>query len=265
MTTTAPRTLADQIRYCADQLTTATLLDRPNIVAATLRDLAEKARETETQRDRLASHLEALVRTFYDKGHPGEPCLRSGWVPVRQIAEARQALALARPAAEVPQPSEAGRCPECGDWVYLDSRDRIGRHPVGPAGTAIECPGVGTEPEARRPLNAGPRPDGPQRHAAAPAAAETDTEPRQDGCEPQEAAQAAPDRCACGAPAALVVGYRGERGPELQCVRCATADPRAAILHGWPADGYRAIRRQQHPAPPACPGCGMPETNCACG
>lgn len=39
------------------------------------------------------------------------------------------------------------------------------------------------------------------------------------------------DRCACGAPAALAVGYYGESAPVLQCVRCATADPRRPFFH----------------------------------
>jgi len=39
------------------------------------------------------------------------------------------------------------------------------------------------------------------------------------------------DRCECGAPAALSVGYEGESGPVLQCVRCATADPRTPFFH----------------------------------
>lgn len=38
-------------------------------------------------------------------------------------------------------------------------------------------------------------------------------------------------RCACGAPAAVSVGYRGEAGPVLQCVRCATADKRSPFFH----------------------------------
>lgn len=37
--------------------------------------------------------------------------------------------------------------------------------------------------------------------------------------------------CACGAPAALSVVYRGEIAPVDQCVRCATADPRAPFFH----------------------------------
>lgn len=41
------------------------------------------------------------------------------------------------------------------------------------------------------------------------------------------------DHCACGAPAALVAGYRGEPAPELQCARCATADPRMMVGSRW--------------------------------
>jgi hypothetical protein len=37
--------------------------------------------------------------------------------------------------------------------------------------------------------------------------------------------------CACGAPAALAVGYHGESASVFQCVRCATADPRTPFLH----------------------------------
>lgn len=44
------------------------------------------------------------------------------------------------------------------------------------------------------------------------------------------------DRCACGAPAALSVGYRGESAPVLQCVRRARNDRRTPFAHrelGW--------------------------------
>jgi hypothetical protein len=34
-------------------------------------------------------------------------------------------------------------------------------------------------------------------------------------------------QCACGAPAAMEVGYRGESATVRQCVRCATVDPRS--------------------------------------
>lgn len=45
------------------------------------------------------------------------------------------------------------------------------------------------------------------------------------------------DTCACGAPAALSVGYHGESEPEYQCVRCATADPRTPFFHRKLAGG----------------------------
>jgi hypothetical protein len=38
-------------------------------------------------------------------------------------------------------------------------------------------------------------------------------------------------RCACGAPAALAVGYRGESQSMFQCVRCATTDRRTPFFH----------------------------------
>jgi hypothetical protein len=37
--------------------------------------------------------------------------------------------------------------------------------------------------------------------------------------------------CACGAPAVFAVGYCGETASVLQCVRCATADPRTPFFH----------------------------------
>ena len=46
-------------------------------------------------------------------------------------------------------------------------------------------------------------------------------------------------QCACGAPAALAVGYYGESGPVFQCVRCATADPRTPFSHRKLADAAR--------------------------
>jgi hypothetical protein len=47
-------------------------------------------------------------------------------------------------------------------------------------------------------------------------------------------------RCSCGAAAAMSVGYHGERGPVMQCVACATSDPRTPFAHkdlavdSWP-------------------------------
>jgi hypothetical protein len=37
--------------------------------------------------------------------------------------------------------------------------------------------------------------------------------------------------CACGAPAALAVGYRGESASVFQCVRCAIVDRRTPFFH----------------------------------
>lgn len=50
---------------------------------------------------------------------------------------------------------------------------------------------------------------------------------------PETPAAEEQSRCACGAPAALVARYRGEPGPELQCARCATADPRMMAGSRW--------------------------------
>ncbi|MGW8326506.1 hypothetical protein ACWGLE_01220 [Streptomyces sp. NPDC055897] len=44
------------------------------------------------ERDRLRATLDDVLRHFDLKGHPGEPCLSSGWVSERTVARWRAIL-----------------------------------------------------------------------------------------------------------------------------------------------------------------------------
>lgn len=101
---------------------------------------------------------------------------------------------------------------------------------------------------------------GPHRHADAPAAGLATTETQPYAQEPQEAAE----NCAhCGKPRN---GYGNYLGAKV--CHSGTVPPQSD-----PIDCYRLLTvygepigsRMAKPTPPACPDCGMPETNCACG
>ena len=46
----------------------------------------------EQQRDQLAATLDEVLRHFVHKGHPGEPCLQTGWISERTVTRWRDAL-----------------------------------------------------------------------------------------------------------------------------------------------------------------------------
>lgn len=51
-----------------------------------------KAEEIERHRDRLAATLDEVLRHFVHPGHPGEPCLQTGWISVKTVDRWRAAL-----------------------------------------------------------------------------------------------------------------------------------------------------------------------------
>lgn len=63
-------------------------------------------------------------------------------------------------------------------------------------------------------------------------------------------AEAPEPHCTCGAAATLAVGYRGEPEALLQCVPCATADPRPYFGHRDLADPAARIAYSRHAAEP---------------
>lgn len=129
--------------------------------------------------------------------------------------------------------------------------------------------------------------DATESHVAGRTAALAGTSPREGAAGPQEAETSPGDveRCAhCGKPRNGYGNYLGAKvchtntlPPQSEAADCyrllsvygeplgsRIADPADAAPA---ATDYRAQRRQQNPRtpPPACPDCGMPETNCCCG
>jgi hypothetical protein len=72
-------------------------------------DAAPTTEDWEQQRDRaqqLAGVLDEVLRHFTHKGHPGEPCLQTGWI--REATVARWRAALYQPALldrDAPEPA----------------------------------------------------------------------------------------------------------------------------------------------------------------
>ncbi|OKH91471.1 hypothetical protein [Streptomyces uncialis] len=66
------------------------------------------------ERDQARTALGDILSHFVHKGHPGEPCLSSGWVGERTVARWRAVL---RPPAE-PTPAEEG----VADRQYWNTR-----------------------------------------------------------------------------------------------------------------------------------------------
>ncbi|MFF9844638.1 hypothetical protein [Streptomyces sp. NPDC013740] len=55
--------------------------------------------------DRYGATLNEVLRLFIHKGHPGEPCLRTSWVPERKVELWRGVYGWSEPS--IP-------CPDCG-------------------------------------------------------------------------------------------------------------------------------------------------------
>lgn len=254
------RTLAQQLRACADAVTTAALLDRRHIVAATLRDLADRAAETELRADR-AENARDQVGEMLHAAQEQRNQVSARWHEERKhAAEAEQqrdllrgTLTVIRMIVEESATNDAGLLRQ----AILEQL---------PA-----SPGVGPPQPA------------PQRHADAPATAPATTETQPDAQEPQEAAEPLVH-------AELTIAVGPNRGQGTGYALCDNGDgtyPGGTLAHSswqvncgkclaWPDEppadtGYRAIRREQHPeggpsaVRPICPDCELPETNCACG
>jgi uncharacterized protein (DUF2267 family) len=53
---------------------------------------AEKAIENGERAERIAATLDEVLRQFVHKGHPGEPCLQTGWISEKTVARWRAVL-----------------------------------------------------------------------------------------------------------------------------------------------------------------------------
>ncbi|MEV6800541.1 hypothetical protein AB0M91_19670 [Micromonospora rifamycinica] len=112
-----PVTQAEQIDLLGGALD-ATRRDLARVAAALTREeqghaeTAADRDQVQEMADRLAAGLGAVVRTMVEHGHPGEPCLRSGWVRVSEVNGWQQLLGEYTALAE-------GRAPESirpADW-----------------------------------------------------------------------------------------------------------------------------------------------------
>ncbi|WP_030169043.1 hypothetical protein [Streptomyces sp. NRRL S-813] len=90
------------------------MTDQPSITgycpACGRGDAAPTADDWEQQRKRaeqLAGVLDEVLRHFVHKGHPGEPCLQTGWISEKTVARWRAALYQPAPADEPSPANEA--------------------------------------------------------------------------------------------------------------------------------------------------------------
>ena len=85
--------LADLSSVIRDYLSSQTDVSSPSFHATAL--ASRLAARVAAERER-ANTAEATLRTvldvFYEKGHPGRPCIRTGWIPVETVAKWRAAL-----------------------------------------------------------------------------------------------------------------------------------------------------------------------------
>jgi hypothetical protein len=68
---------------------TSGLVSRDGVVLAT----ADRAGELERRVSLLAELAAEILACFYEKGHPGKPCQRTGWVAETTLAAWRERLA----------------------------------------------------------------------------------------------------------------------------------------------------------------------------
>lgn len=93
----------------------ARVADTEQGIAAAVRqrkDAEDRAFRAEARRDELGAVLDIVLRQFHQEGHPGEPCLSSGWVAVRTVEKWRAVLAGRPPVlAGPPTPATAPQTP----------------------------------------------------------------------------------------------------------------------------------------------------------
>lgn len=68
----------------------------------------ERAKEAEAELAKIRATLGEVLRDFVHKGHPGEPCLQTGWISEKTVARWRAALQPPAPAHD--------DAPTVSDW-----------------------------------------------------------------------------------------------------------------------------------------------------
>lgn len=74
------------------------LYDDLDRYAEILGEMNERLVHLEQRADQLAVTLDDVLRHFIHKGHPGEPCLQTGWISERTVARWRETLYQPTPA-----------------------------------------------------------------------------------------------------------------------------------------------------------------------
>lgn len=69
--------------------------------------LGDQLRDAETRLAETRATLDEVLRHFVHKGHPGEPCLQTGWISEKTVARWRAVLYPPTPAAtQATEPQE---------------------------------------------------------------------------------------------------------------------------------------------------------------
>lgn len=101
-----PGNLADRVL--------AVILPHGKFLGNQLRDAEQRLAETRAT-------LDEVLRHFTHKGHPGEPCLQTGWVSEKTVARWRAVLYPPQPAPDGDGPSV--REAAAADRAYWEQRD----------------------------------------------------------------------------------------------------------------------------------------------
>ncbi|MGA4867593.1 hypothetical protein ACPB9J_33710 [Streptomyces lavendulocolor] len=76
--------------------------------------LREQTAEATARADRLSATLSDILSRFVHHGHPGEPCLQTGWIDVKTVERWRAALSWNEP---------SWQCHNCGGLVPQSQED----------------------------------------------------------------------------------------------------------------------------------------------
>jgi hypothetical protein len=93
--------LADMLVTAKNQLAELRAVARGYCPACGRGDAAPTVDDWEQQKqraDQFAVTLDEVLRHFIHKGHPGEPCLQTGWISERTVARWRETLYQPTPA-----------------------------------------------------------------------------------------------------------------------------------------------------------------------
>lgn len=89
---TQPSPAAEQLLNLADRAEKGLTADEAARLRAGIARLLTRAEQAEASYGDVRSTLANVLSRFVHKGHPGEPCLSSGWITVKAVERWRAAL-----------------------------------------------------------------------------------------------------------------------------------------------------------------------------